>query len=76
MRIGSNHDGAGPDIAVFGQDLVADAADIAANIMKAGDLLGGDEVARFLLVGGGFGRLCRDAVVEDNGDPVCIPNDG
>ena len=69
VAVGAHHHVAGPDVAVLGQDLVADAAPVAADVMELGDAVLGRELAHQLLVGGGLGALGRHPVVEDDGDP-------
>ena len=66
----------GADVAVLGQDLVADAALVAADVVELGDALLADELAHLLLVGGGLRAFGRDAVVEDDGDLGWVPDLG
>jgi len=57
MAVGTDHDISRPHIAEFGQDLVANAAAVAADIMKSVDALIGDKIADFFLVAGRFRTL-------------------
>ena len=68
MAVRAHHDVARAYIAHLRQDLVANAAFIAADIVELGDALRGHELADLLLVGGGLGGFRGHAVVEDDGD--------
>ena len=74
MAVGAHQYLSRPDIAVLGQDLVADAANIAADVVKLGNALVPDEVPHLLLVRGGLGRLGRHAMIKDDRDTVRIPD--
>ena len=52
VAIRTDHDRSRADITVFRQDLVADAAFVAADVMEFLDALLGDEFTHLLLVGG------------------------
>ena len=54
VRVGADHHLPGLHIAVLGQDLVADAAFVAADVVELRDALRGDELADLLLVRGGL----------------------
>ena len=76
VAVGADHDAARPHVAELGQDLVADAAAVAADVVELGDPLLGHEVADLLLVAGRLRAFGRHAVVEDDGDPGRVPDLG
>ncbi len=76
VAVRADHHRPGQDVAVLRQDLVADAALVAADIVELADALLGHELAHLLLVGGGLGALGRDAVIEDDRDPLRVPDLG
>ena len=67
-------------VAVLGQDLVADAAHVAPDVVELPHALGADELAHLLLVGGGLRRFRRHAMIEDHRDaapgPRCAGGSG
>jgi hypothetical protein len=68
VGVGAHDDRAGPDVAVLGEDLVADAALVAADVVEAGDAVLRHELADLLLVARGLGGLGGHPMVEDDGD--------
>ena len=76
VAVGAQHDLPRPNIAVFGQYLVTDAADVATHVVKFGNPLLPHELAGPLLVGRGLGRFRRHPVIENNRDPVRVPDRG
>jgi hypothetical protein len=64
------------DVAALGQDLVADAALVGADVVELRDSLLGDELADPLLVGRGLRAFGGNAMVEDDRDLRGIPDAG
>ena len=71
-----HHDVARAHIAILRQDLVADAAHIAPDVVELPDALGADELPHLFVVGGGLRRFCRHAMIEDHGDAARVPDAG
>jgi len=74
VAVGAHHHLARPHVTVFGEDLVADAAHVTANVVEPGDSLLRDKIADLLVVGCRLRRLGGHAVVEDDRDPARIPH--
>lgn len=74
VRVGADDNHAGADVTALGEHLVADSS--AADVVKVGDALGGDELADGLVSGGGLLALSGDAVVENDNDFGGVPNAG
>ena len=73
VAVGADDHVARPHVAVLRQDLVADAAAVAADVVELRDAVLGHEAPDQLLVRGGLGSLRRDPVVEDDGDAGGVP---
>jgi hypothetical protein len=76
VAVGSDYDFTGSDVAVLGQDLMADAPFVAADVVKPRNSVASYELADGLLVCGRLGAFSRNAVVEDNGNAGGIPDPG
>src|ERR1019366_4770181 len=76
VRVRAHHDLSRSDVAILRQDLVADAAHVATDVVKLPDTLGADELAHLLLVGGGLRRLRRHAMIKDHCDTARVPDTG
>ncbi len=66
----------GPHVPVLGEDLVADASFVGADVVELGDALRGHELPDLLLIGGRLRGLRRDPMVEDDGDLGRVPHSG
>ena len=58
----------------LGENLVTDSA--AADVVEMRNSLSGDELANSLVSGRGLFRFGRNTVIQDNHDPVRVPNSG
>ena len=76
MRVGAEHQGTRQHVAIFREDLVADAALVAADFVKFPDALGGDKLPDLPLIVRSLPALGRHAVIEDDGDPIRVPHFG
>ena len=74
VAVGADDDRPGTDIAVLGEDLVADAALVAPDVVELRDALLGDEFPDPLLVGRRLRALGGNPVIEDDGDPRGVPD--
>src|ERR1019366_4123332 len=76
VGIGADDDHPRPHVAALGEDLVADAAHVAADVVELRDAVLGDERPHALLVRGGLRGLRRNPVVEDDRDLRGVPRPG
>jgi len=76
MAVSADYHVAGPDVAVLRQDLVADAAAVAPDVVELADCVLRHEGADELLVGGGLRPFGRHAMVEDDCDARRVPGLG